>query len=167
MCWCGTGMAQKKELTPVIIIIADQLRSDVPAELTPNINALKKDGVNFTRAYCAVPLCAPSRASFFTGLYANHTGSLINPWEEEDEKFGNTRAGIPSLYSILEKDWDSYHVGKQHFFTEEKIDRDPKSKTKWITQETYSNWIKDNKKTKPGGKQFKDNAPSPLLPAVS
>lgn len=159
MCWCGTGMAQKKELTPVIIIMADQLRWDVPAELTPHINALKKDGVNFTRAYCAVPLCAPSRASFFTGLYANRTGSLINPWEEEDEKFGNTRAGIPSLYSMLEKDWDSYHVGKQHFFTEEKADRDPKSKTKWITQQTYSDWIKDNKKTKPGGKQFKDNAP--------
>jgi choline-sulfatase len=159
ICCAAFSVAQEKELTPVIIIMADQLRSDVLGELTPNINALKKDGVNFTRAYCAVPLCAPSRASFFTGLYANRTGSLINPWEEEDKKFGNTKAGIPNLYSIMEKDWDSYHVGKQHFFTEEKIDKNPKSKTKWITQQTYSDWVKANNKTKPGGKQFKDNAP--------
>lgn len=153
------SIAQKKEKVPVVIIMADQLRYDVLGDLTPNLNALKNDGVNFTRAYCAVPLCAPSRAAFFTGLYANHTGSLINPWEEEDEKYGNTKAGIPSLYGLLENEWDSRHIGKQHFFTEEKIDENPESKTKWITQETYSNWIKTQQKTKPGGKQYKDNAP--------
>ncbi len=154
-----TAFAQKKELAPVIIIMADQLRTDVLGPLTPNINALIKDGVKFTRAYCAVPLCAPSRSSFFTGMYANRTGSMINPWEKDDEVFGNTKSGIPNLYRLLEGTWDSYHVGKQHFFTEEKMDKDPSTKTKWITQENYSEWMKEQKKSKPGGKQYKDNAP--------
>ncbi|HVZ26649.1 MAG TPA: sulfatase-like hydrolase/transferase [Sediminibacterium sp.] len=150
-------MAQRQ--TPVIVIMADQLRTDALGAYTPNINALQKESVNFSRAYCAVPLCAPSRAAFFTGLYANHTGSLINPWEKADEKYGDTHAGTPSLYSLLEKDWDSYHVGKQHFFTEEKIDKNPQSLTHWITQEDYSKWLKELHKSKPGGKQFKADAP--------
>lgn len=153
------AIAQKKELTPVIIIMADQLRFDALGAFTPNINSLKKDGVYFSRAYCAVPLCAPSRSSFFTGLYANRTGSMINPWEKEDELFGNTRAGIPNMYGLMETAWDSHHIGKQHFFTTEQIDKDPKSKTSWITQEDYSEWMKAQKKSKPGGKQYKDNAP--------
>jgi len=45
------------------------------------------------------------------------------------------------------------------FFTEEKIDKDPASKTTWITQEDYSAWMKEQKKSKPGGKQYKDYAP--------
>ena len=153
------AIAQKNERIPVIIIMADQLRTDALGALTPNINALRNDGVHFRRAYCAVPLCAPSRASLFTGLYANRNGSMINPFEKEDEIFGNTKAGLPNLYGLMETQWDSHHVGKQHFFTEEKIDKDPNSKTTWITQENYSEWLKAQKKAKPGGKQYKDNAP--------
>ncbi len=155
----NVSIAQKKELVPIIIIMADQLRTDALGELTPNINALKKDAVSFTRAYCATPLCAPSRSSFFTGLYPNKTGSMINPFEKDDEIFGNTRAGLPNMYRLMEGQWDSYHVGKQHFFTEEKMDKDPNSKTRWITQEDYTEWMKAQKKSKPGGKQYKDNAP--------
>ena len=44
------SIAQKKELTPVIIIMADQLRFDVLGAFTPNINSLKNDGVY----YCPV-----------------------------------------------------------------------------------------------------------------
>lgn len=34
---------------------------------TPNINKLKQDGVEFTRAYIATPTCSPSRGSILTG----------------------------------------------------------------------------------------------------
>ena len=159
ICVYNIAISQNKEQVPVIIIMADQLRVDALGAITPNINSLKNDAINFTRAYCAVPLCAPSRSSFFTGLYANRTGSMINPWEKDDEVFGNTKAGIPNLYGLFENEWDSHHIGKQHFFTEEKNDKDPNSKTKWITQETYSDWMKAQKKPKPGGKIYKDNAP--------
>lgn len=152
--------AQQAKPSSIIIIMADQLRADVLGKgFTPNIDALQKDAVTFTRAYCASPLCAPSRASFFTGLYPNKTGSMINPWEKDDEVYGNTKAGIANMYGLLDAQWDSYHVGKQHFFTEEKMDKNPSSKTKWITQETYSQWMKEQGKPKPGGKIYKDVAP--------
>lgn len=151
--------AQTKQ-TSVIVIMADQLRADVLGKgFTPNIDALQKEAVTFNRAYCAAPLCAPSRASFFTGLYPNKTGSMINPWEKDDEIFGNTKVGIANLYGLLEDNWDSHHIGKQHFFTEEKMDKSPTSKTKWITQESYSQWMKEQGKSKPGGKIYKDVAP--------
>ena len=34
---------------------------------TPNIDQLKKDGIEFSRAYVATPTCSPSRASILTG----------------------------------------------------------------------------------------------------
>ncbi len=36
---------------------------------TPNIDALAKDGVRFTQAYAACPVCSPTRASILTGKY--------------------------------------------------------------------------------------------------
>lgn len=151
--------SQARKPGHVIIIMADQLRADVLGVQTPHIDALRKEAVEFTRAYCAAPLCAPSRASFFTGLYPNHTGSMINPWSKEDEVYGTVKPRIPSLYTMMEKSWDSRHVGKQHFFTTEKIDRRAEQGTKWITQEDYSRWMGREKKNKPGGKRFKADAP--------
>lgn len=153
------GYSQTGKPGHVIIIMADQLRADVLGPETPHINALRKEAVEFSRAYCAAPLCAPSRASFFTGLYPNRTGSMINPWAKEDEIYGTVREGIPSLYTMMEDSWDSRHVGKQHFFTAEKIDRRTGSGTKWITQEDYSRWMSSENKGKPGGKRFKTDAP--------
>lgn len=151
------GIGQQR---PVIVIMADQLRADVIGEkITPNIVALMNEGVSFSRAYCNAPLCAPSRASFFTGMYPNKTGSLINPWSESDRAYGRVRPGTPSLYSLMEEQWDSYHVGKQHFFTSDSIERKPGSLTRWVTQEDYSKWVNKNGKKKPGGKQFKTDAP--------
>lgn len=149
---------QPKDRPSVIVIMADQLRFDVIGELTPNIASLRRDGVSFNRAYCASPICVPSRASFFTGMYPNRHGSIINAWEEEDAEHGIARKGLDNLYTTLESEWDSYHVGKQHFFTEEKIDG-PQSKTRWITTSHYSDWVKKNGAVKPGGPKFKAMIP--------
>ncbi|MFN0243107.1 MAG: sulfatase [Planctomycetota bacterium] len=40
---------------------------------TPNLDALRAQGILFTRAY-ANPMCSPSRAAFMTGRYAFRTG---------------------------------------------------------------------------------------------
>ena len=37
-----------------------------------------RDGVEFTRAYSANPLCGPSRRSILTGLYSHHHGEVLN-----------------------------------------------------------------------------------------
>lgn len=46
--------------------------------LTPNIDRLASKGVAFTRAYCTVPACNPSRASLMSGMRASTTGMYLN-----------------------------------------------------------------------------------------
>ncbi len=51
-------MSQKPH---IIVIIADQLRYEMLASQKPHINQLMAESTNFTRAYCASPLCVPAR----------------------------------------------------------------------------------------------------------
>jgi iduronate 2-sulfatase len=67
----------------VLFLISDDLNNFLgcygdPLAKTPNLDRLATRGVRFHRAYCAFPLCGPSRNSIFTGLYPNSTGILAN-----------------------------------------------------------------------------------------
>ena len=46
--------------------------------ITPNLDQLAKRGTVFSNAYCNVPICVPSRASFATGQYAHTSGHWDN-----------------------------------------------------------------------------------------
>ncbi len=75
----------------ILLIMTDQQRPDTlgyrgvtPCQ-TPNIDRLAATGVSFDNAITPSPLCLPSRASLFTGLYptqndmmSNQTGYLRN-----------------------------------------------------------------------------------------
>ncbi len=41
---------------------------------TPNVDRLAREGVRFTDAYAACPVCSPTRASLLTGRYPTRTG---------------------------------------------------------------------------------------------
>ena len=67
---CGSGRPPN-----VIVILVDDLGwKDTgvygsPFYETPNINRLAREGVRFTQAYAASPVCSPTRASLMTGKH--------------------------------------------------------------------------------------------------
>ncbi|MEE2825069.1 MAG: sulfatase [Planctomycetota bacterium] len=64
----------------VLLIVCDDLNDYVegydghPQTKTPNIHRLSQTGVRFQQAHCNIPICGPSRASLFTGIYPHHSG---------------------------------------------------------------------------------------------
>jgi len=62
----------------VVVILSDDGRSDGTTVMR-NVRSLLADhGVTFTDAHVTTSMCAPSRASILTGLYAHHTGVTDN-----------------------------------------------------------------------------------------
>lgn len=77
------GAAAEPRRKNVLFIVSDDLNNLLgcygdPQAKTPNIDKLAQRGVRFDRAYCAFPLCGPSRNSLLTGLYPNSTGIFAN-----------------------------------------------------------------------------------------
>lgn len=76
-----TGCAVKLTRKPnfVFILIDDLGWSDLPCygnrfHETPNIDKLAKDGMRFSNAYAACPVCSPTRASIYSGQYPARIG---------------------------------------------------------------------------------------------
>ncbi len=69
----------------ILLILTDQQAGEAlslgdPASplRTPHLDALAARGLRFDRAYCANPLCVPSRTSMFTGTYPHRNGIASN-----------------------------------------------------------------------------------------
>jgi choline-sulfatase len=98
----------------VLLIMVDQLAASwLPAYghdvvSAPNLTALAREGVTFDAAYCASPLCAPSRASLLTGLLPSRTGVYDNAAE--------MRASLPTVtHRLRTAGYATALAGKMHF----------------------------------------------------
>ena len=76
----------KNRKRQVVFIMTDTTRADMLGcygnkdMITPNLDALAKDGVRFDRAYTCQPVCGPARSAIFTGLYPHSNGSITNSY---------------------------------------------------------------------------------------
>ncbi len=110
----------------IVLIMADHLRldclscyGDIPVS-TPNLDALAAESIVFENAYCATPLCTPTRTSMYTGKYPHTHGAIVNGHAYPEEKpFGTAGPAHRTLYEILEAGgYAVSHVGVHHCQTE-------------------------------------------------
>lgn len=94
LCFLGFTLAAKAQQKPnILVFFVDDLGwADVgyrnPMFETPNINQLKNDGMDFTRAYIATPTCSPSRASLLTGKEPVRFQMVRHILDEDEGKNG-------------------------------------------------------------------------------
>ena len=99
----------------VILIICDDLNDYVegfgghPQAKTPNMARLAHSGVTFTQAHCNIPICGPSRASLFTGIYPHNSGCFgFTKWDGY-EVLKNSRT---IMDHFRENDYQTLGTGK-------------------------------------------------------
>ena len=124
----------------VLFIITDQHRADHMSCAgntvlkTPNLDKLANEGVRFTSAYVANPICMPNRASIFTGLYPNMHGIRTAGM--------NLPESTPTFTETLrESGYHTAEIGKIHLnWSIRPLDKNARS------YEDARNWIvKDNR----------------------
>ena len=108
---------QEVESRPnIIYIMTDQQAFDAMScagnELvsTPGLDRLAADGVRFENAYCAFPLCVPSRAAMFTGRMPHEAGIYVNTRSIEDEEMPFETLGK----TIDRAGYKTHYIGKWH-----------------------------------------------------
>ena len=101
-------------MTPNILFIhVDQMHADAVSALgcehlhTPAIDRLVREGYAFTKAYCAMPQCCPSRASWYTGRMSKEHGVVVNAHPIDPD--------VPDLGQWLRREnYDCVYTGKWH-----------------------------------------------------
>jgi choline-sulfatase len=98
----------------ILLVMADQLAAaHLPAYGNPVVHAprltqLAREGVVFESAYCASPLCAPSRFSLLAGRRPSAIGAYDNAAE--------LPAGTPTIAHVLRAaGYETTLAGKMHF----------------------------------------------------
>jgi hypothetical protein len=95
---CNNKSSRKPNI--VFILVDDLGWSDVGCygsdlHETPNIDKLARQGIRFTDAYAAAPVCSPTRASIMTGKYPARLHMTI--WYESSANPPHNRRLIPPV----------------------------------------------------------------------
>ena len=114
----------QKRFNLVSIVTDDQAAWSIGAygnreSRTPNMDRLAREGARFMNAFVTTPVCSPSRAGFFTGLYGTQVGitDYITPREAE------AGVGLPPATTtwpeVLQRNgWRTGLFGKWHLGTQ-------------------------------------------------
>jgi arylsulfatase A-like enzyme len=100
----------------IVLIVSDQhragltKRSGYPLDTSPTLDSLAASGIGFERAYCATPLCVPSRITMLTGRWpeAHRVRMNLDPQDAYFEK---------DLYQVAsEMGYRTGLAGKNHTY---------------------------------------------------
>jgi arylsulfatase A-like enzyme len=106
----------------VVFILADDLGyGDLscygrPDYKTPALDAFAKDGIMFTSAYAAAPVCTPTRCAYITGRYPQRLAvGLEEPLRRASPPDVGLPPDHPTVASLLKQNgYDTSLVGKWH-----------------------------------------------------
>ncbi len=108
-----TARAGGAEQPNILLLVSDDQRPDTIAALgnqhihTPHLDRLVREGVAFTRAVCANPICTPARAELLTGC-DGFTAGVLDFGQPIDANLA-TFAG-----SFRQAGYHTWYVGKWH-----------------------------------------------------
>jgi choline-sulfatase len=109
--------AQSTSRPNILVIITDQQTADAMSNAgnkylyTPAMDRLAANGVRFRRAYCAQPLCSPSRTAIFSGKMPYQTGFKGNA----EEKDGQWPDSLLMMGKIFQREgYKTGYIGKWH-----------------------------------------------------
>ncbi|HEV2125415.1 MAG TPA: sulfatase-like hydrolase/transferase, partial [Chloroflexota bacterium] len=123
----------------VLVITSDEHNAKMlgcaghPVVKTPHLDRLASQGMRFTKAYCAQPICAPTRQTFITGLYSFEHGQYGNnyvfdtrhpTWAHHFGSCGYVTGCIGKMHTNNE----DYHYGFDERFTRSMFSDDIKAR---------------------------------------
>ncbi|MGH6886897.1 MAG: sulfatase family protein, partial [Geminicoccales bacterium] len=75
----GEGRGGKSKPPPNVVVVMSDDQTVESLRVMPKLDRLLADeGITFTNAFAANPVCCPSRATFLTGQYSHNNGVLRN-----------------------------------------------------------------------------------------
>ena len=108
----------------IIFYFTDQQRWDTcgcfgqPLDITPNLDALAREGVKFDNAFSPQPVCGPCRALFQTGKWPTETGCFRNNIM--------LPAGVKTLANYIEEaGYETAYIGKWHLASDGELEKPP------------------------------------------
>ena len=115
----GNTMTDSKRPN-IIYIVADQWRGDclglydnAHPVMTPHLNQLAAEGINFSRAYADCPICMPQRVTMLTGKTGSQMRCLRNFGPDNQPDFDRSMT-LPARLA-REAGYQTKAIGKMHF----------------------------------------------------
>lgn len=110
--------AQRTKPPNIVFILADDLGWGELGSYgntfhsTPNLDRMAREGLRFTHAYSAAPVCSPMRASFMTGQAPARVG-ILDYLRADDSNHLSPK--LPTLAKMLKQaDYHTGLIGKWH-----------------------------------------------------